>query len=80
VRWKPQQIIDDFYPDEELRVRLREQVFQHPDWLEMDRGTLEDAEAVQRFALRMQRPAAEMRNLFERVRDHLVPCRPRSIW
>jgi putative hydrolase of the HAD superfamily len=73
VRWKPQQIIDDFYPDEELRVRLREQVFQHPDWLEMDRGTLEDAEAVQRFALRMQRPAAEMRNLFERVRDHLVP-------
>jgi len=73
VRWKPQEIIDNFYKDADLRARLREQVFQHPDWLEMDRGTLEDAEAVQRFATRMHRPAAEMQGLMQRVRDHLVP-------
>jgi putative hydrolase of the HAD superfamily len=73
VRWKPQEVIDNFYQDEELRGRLRDQVFQHPDWLEMDRGTLEDADAVERFATRMKRPAAEMRDLLERVKDSLTP-------
>lgn len=73
VRWKPQEIIDNFYQDSELRARLRDEVFQHPDWLEMDRGTLEDAAAVERFAKRMNRPAAEMRDLMQRVKDSLVP-------
>ena len=73
VRWKPQEIIDSFYQDEELRGRLRDEVFQHPDWLEMDRGMLEDADAVERFATRMRRPAAEMRDLLQRVKDSLVP-------
>jgi putative hydrolase of the HAD superfamily len=73
VRWQPQEIIDNFYEDEDLRGRLRDEVFQHPDWLEMDRGTLEDADAVQRFAARMKRPAAEMRELLQRVKDSLVP-------
>jgi putative hydrolase of the HAD superfamily len=75
VRWKPQEIIDRFYGDVALRVRLRDEVFQHPDWLEMDRGTLEDADAVERFAARMARPAAEMRDLLQRVKESLVPMR-----
>lgn len=73
LRWKPQDIIDDFYEDPALRARLRDEVFQHPDWLEMDRGTLEDEEAVERFAARMNRPVTEMRDLLERVKDSLVP-------
>ena len=73
VRWKPQEIIDNFYEHEDLRTRLREEVFQHTDWLEMDRGTLEEADAVERFAVRMKRPAAEMRELLQRVKDSLVP-------
>ena len=63
VRWKPQEIIDHFYQDADLRARLREEVFQHPDWLEMDRGALDDAQAVRRFATRMGRPEAEMLEL-----------------
>jgi putative hydrolase of the HAD superfamily len=73
VRWKPQEIIDGFYRDEDLRVRLRQGVFEHPDWLEMDRGTLSDAEAADRFAARMGRPAAEMRDLLQHVKESLVP-------
>ena len=73
VRWKPQDIIDSFYQDADLRVRLREKVFQHPDWLEMDRGALDDAQAVRRFATRMGRPEAEMLELLERVKESLVP-------
>ena len=73
VRWKPQEIIDHFYQDADLRVRLREEVFQHPDWLEMDRGALDDAQAVRRFATRMGRPEAEMLELLQRVKESLVP-------
>ena len=76
IRWQPQEIIDRFYQDEELRGRLRDEVFQHPDWLEMDRGTLEEADAAERFAARMQRPAAEMRDLLQRVKESLVPMEP----
>jgi putative hydrolase of the HAD superfamily len=76
IRWQPQEIIDRFYHDEELRGRLRDEVFQHPDWLEMDRGTLEEADAAERFAARMQRPAAEMRDLLQRVKESLVPMEP----
>jgi putative hydrolase of the HAD superfamily len=73
VRWKPQEIIDNFYQDGELRAKLWDEVFQHPDWLEMDRGMLEDGDAAERFATRMNRPPAEMRGLLERVKDSLVP-------
>ena len=73
VRWNPQEIIDHFYQDADLRVRLREEVFQHPDWLEMDRGALDDAQAVRRFATRMGRPEAEMLELLQRVKESLVP-------
>lgn len=73
VRWRPQEIIDNFYPDEALRAKLRDEVFQHPDWLEMDRGTLEDGDAAERFATRMGRPVAEMCDLLQRAKDALVP-------
>jgi FMN phosphatase YigB (HAD superfamily) len=42
IRWRPQEIIESFYSDEALRSQVREFVFEHPDWLEMDRGTLEE--------------------------------------
>jgi putative hydrolase of the HAD superfamily len=73
IRWEPQEVIDRFYEDAKLRTRLRDEVFRHPDWLEMDRGTLEDEQAVERFAARMDRPVAEMRELLERVKESLVP-------
>jgi putative hydrolase of the HAD superfamily len=78
VRWQPQQIIDAFYHDPHLRERLRQEVFQHPDWLEMDRGTLAEAAALERFAERLNRPRAELVRLLDRVRESLAPI-PDSI-
>ena len=49
VRWQPREIIDAFYRDPLLRERLRQEVFQHPDWLEMDRGTLAEEAALDRL-------------------------------
>jgi putative hydrolase of the HAD superfamily len=73
VRWKPEEIIAGFYPDEDRRARLRQAVFQHADWIDMDRGTLPEDAAIERFAARMQRPAAEMRDLMRNVKESLTP-------
>lgn len=73
VRWRPQEIINSFYADEALRDALRRLVFQHPDWIEMDRGSLDEEQAVQRFAERLGRPPQEMRALLQHVKDSLTP-------
>jgi len=76
VTWRPQEIIDSFYADPALRESVRVHAFQHEDWLEMDRGTLDEATVVQRFAARMGRPEAELRALFDHLRASLVPIAP----
>jgi putative hydrolase of the HAD superfamily len=73
LRWQPQEIIEAFYEDETLRSALSRHVFRHPDWLEMDRGSLDEDTAVVRFAERMNRPAAEMQALMRLVKSSLVP-------
>jgi putative hydrolase of the HAD superfamily len=78
VRWHPEAIIAGFYPDEPSRALVREAVFRHPDWIDMDRGTLSENAAIERFAARMDRPAAEMRALMQHVKDSLTPL-PDSI-
>jgi putative hydrolase of the HAD superfamily len=76
VSWRPQEIIDSFYPEPELREALRLHAFQHGDWLDMDRGTLDEASVVRRCAARMARPESELRALFDHVRAALTPIEP----
>jgi putative hydrolase of the HAD superfamily len=73
VSWRPQEIIDAFYADPALRDAVRTQVFEHDDWLEMDRGIIDERTAVERFARRLGRPQSEMAALFEHVRGSLLP-------
>jgi putative hydrolase of the HAD superfamily len=76
VNWRPQEIIDSFYTEQHLREALRTHAFQHDDWLDMDRGTLDEASIVSRCAARMARPEGELRALFEHVRAALTPIEP----
>jgi putative hydrolase of the HAD superfamily len=73
LRWRPQEVIDAFYAEEDLRGSLSRNVFRHPDWVEMDRGSLSEDTAVQRFAARMNRPVQEMQTLLQLVKESLVP-------
>jgi putative hydrolase of the HAD superfamily len=73
VTWRPQEIIDSFYTEPELRDAIRTHAFHHDDWLEMDRGTLDEPTIVRRIAARMRRPEREIEALFEHVRGALVP-------
>jgi putative hydrolase of the HAD superfamily len=76
VTWRPHEIIEALYAEPELRDAVRTHVFQHDDWVEMDRGTIDEATAVRRFAARMGRPELEMLALFEQVRAALTPIEP----
>lgn len=76
VSWRPQEIIDSFYAEQELREALRLHAFQHDDWLDMDRGTLDEASVVRRCAARMARPESELRALFDHLRAALTPIEP----
>jgi len=76
VSWRPQEIIDSFYPEPQLREALRTHAFEHDDWLDMDRGTLDEASVVRRCALRMARPESELRAMFDHLRAALTPIEP----
>jgi putative hydrolase of the HAD superfamily len=73
VRWDPAAIIAGVFEDENLRTKVREGVFAHADWLELDRGTLDREDAIRRAAQRLVMPEAEIRRLLVAVPPSLTP-------
>jgi putative hydrolase of the HAD superfamily len=71
VEWNPDRILDGYYADPEARTVLKQQLFQHPDWLQLDRGTLHETELLTRLGVRTGRPAEELNGLFQAVRESL---------
>lgn len=71
--WNPDAILAGFYEDAALRPLVKAAVFQHPDWLDLDRGVLEEGAAIQRIRGRIDRPEQELQALFAAVRASLVP-------
>lgn len=71
--WEPRQIVAQLYTDPEIQSTVRQAVFEHPDWQEMDRGVLTEAAAIDRFRQRTGRPAAELHRLMQVARASLTP-------
>jgi putative hydrolase of the HAD superfamily len=70
--WNPKRILDDHFEDEALRERLLKEIFQHPDWLDLDRGTVSEAGLVERLHARLGRPPQELKALIEAARTSLT--------
>ena len=73
LTWDPESIIAAVFVDPETRQKVEELIFDHPDWLELDRGTLELDEAIRRGAVRTGVPQAEIETLMRTVPQSLVP-------
>ena len=73
IKWAPQPVVNEFYPDKALQDRIMREVFHHADWLEYDRGTFAEHELVVRFAARTGESEASMAKLLGAVRDSLQP-------
>jgi putative hydrolase of the HAD superfamily len=71
IEWNPDRILNSFYEDAETRAYMKKHMFQHPDWLELDRGTMEEKELLERLGERTGRDAAELSKLFQAVRESL---------
>lgn len=72
VRWDPDAIIAGVFSDSGIRSRVKADVFSHPDWLELDRGTLGREEAIERAARRTGVALDELRRLVHAVPPSLT--------
>jgi putative hydrolase of the HAD superfamily len=73
LRWDPDDILRQFYSDEASRAHAKREIFQHTDWLDMDRGTLLEPDAILRFHQRTGRSRDEICALMQAVKDSLQP-------
>jgi putative hydrolase of the HAD superfamily len=73
VRWDPDAIIAGVFSDPGLRARAKADVLAHPDWLDVDRGTLAVDEGIRRAARRTGLAHDEVARLFAAVPPSLVP-------
>jgi putative hydrolase of the HAD superfamily len=71
IEWNPDWILDSYYAEPQVRAIMKAQMFQHPDWLQLDRGTMNEPELLARLGVRTGRPAAELNGLFDAVRESL---------
>jgi hypothetical protein len=51
----PDAILESYYADADTRAIMKAPVFQHADWLQMDRGILTEPEMLARLAKRITR-------------------------
>lgn len=72
VRWDPDAIIAGVFSDPHLQAKARAGVFDDPDWLELDRGTLDREDAIRRAAKRTGITESEIRRLLYAVPSSLV--------
>lgn len=52
IAWRPDEIVAKAFPDPAMQQLVRREIMAHPDWLELDRGTLSWESAIVRGAER----------------------------
>jgi putative hydrolase of the HAD superfamily len=73
LEWNADKILARLYQDKELQALVLKEVFQHADWLSLDKGILDEEAALRLFQGRTGRPLLEMQRLMQAVRESLVP-------
>lgn len=70
--WNPDHIVARVQPVPELRAALKQALFGHADWRMFDRGTLTEAQLIERLQVRLGATRAEVDVIFDAVRNSLV--------
>jgi len=83
--WQPDAIISRIFEDSATQDLVRAEIFEHADWVELDRGTLVLDHAIDRGASRTGLPRKDIERLFDEVPRSLTPIQEtieliRSIW
>jgi len=73
LAWDPRELVRQHVADAELRDKVLGDVFGHADWVDLDRGTLAEPEALRRFQERTGLPAAVVADLVHASKETLTP-------
>ena len=73
VEWKPEALAASVFDDVESQRRALVDFIGHPDWLELDRGTLDPDQAIARAAERTGLSRADLASMLGRVPASLKP-------
>ena len=73
LEWNPPAVIARLHPDPDTQAVIREQMFEHADWHEFDRGGLSESDAVEHFARATGLSAEQTRRLIHATRESLAP-------
>ena len=71
--WQPDKLIGSVFDDSATQRLVKKEIFEHPDWVELDRGTLDVERAIDRGALRTKLPRSEISKLMSEVPRSLTP-------
>lgn len=72
--WQPDEIVEKLFTnDQELQNLVRNEVFKHPDWIELDRGILTQDVAIKRAQERSGLTYSAIEKVFKEVPLSLVP-------
>jgi HAD superfamily hydrolase (TIGR01509 family) len=70
--WNPDRIVAGIVPEPGLQSAYRQSLFGHADWGEFDRGTVTEAELIERLALRLGRSPEDWKATLDAIRHSLV--------
>ncbi len=71
--WKPEEIIKSVFEDSKIQQKVKDEIFCHPDWVELDRGKLDKDLAIERASIRTGLSGSEIKKLMQRVPYSLIP-------
>ena len=74
--WRPDTIASSVFESPDTQDLVKREIFRHPDWVSLDRGTLPLEEAIDRGAMRTGLPTEEIARLFNAVPPSLAPIKP----
>src|SRR5689334_17189732 len=75
VAWNPDDIVARAFPDPDHRALVKREIFGHPDWLALDRGSASVDDVIKRAARRTGLPERVVRSFIENVPSALIADR-----
>ena len=71
--WSPKKLVAGIFSQENERHQALDCIIGHNDWLELDRGTIDVAEAVENASRRCSLPRKKIEALYRATPNSLVP-------
>ncbi len=73
LRFRPKQLIMNTFENEKTCEVLMDTVFRTPEWLELDKGTMTESEAIQAFVMKAPEYEAEINKIMDIWTHALTP-------